>query len=191
MKSVPSSNRLCEVPAPRVTVKPTGDGYAVEPESEDLSLLAKFEAAFLDAFGTTERVIAEALYQQILGVLHADSTKPLDATIANFVLALLYRIGPKDELEAMLTCQMITAHVAVMDTARRALHVEQTSGGRQVYLSLSRKMAGLFAVQMDTLNRHRGKCATQKIVVERVYVAPGAQAIVGAVAGPSTRGSGG
>jgi hypothetical protein len=82
----------------------------------------------------------------------------------------------------MLATEMIVAHFAVMDTARRALHAEQTAGGRQAYLSLSRKMAALFTAQMDALNRHRGKCATQKIVVERVYVAPGAQAIVGAVA---------
>jgi hypothetical protein len=48
----------------------------------------------------------------------------------------------------------------------------------------------LFTAQMDALNRHRGKGTTQKIVIERVLVAPGAQAIVGAVANGG-RGGGG
>jgi hypothetical protein len=81
----------------------------------------------------------------------------------------------------MLATEMIVGHFAAMDTARRALHAEQTAGGRATYLSLSRKLMALFAAQMDALNRHRGKGTTQKIVIERVLVAPGAEAIVGAV----------
>ena len=77
---------------------------------------------------------------------------------------------------------MIVAHVAAMDASRRALHVEQSAGGRAAYLSLARKLMTLFTTQMDALNRHRGKGTTQKIVIERVFVAPGAQAVVGAVA---------
>ncbi len=81
----------------------------------------------------------------------------------------------------MLACQMIVAHISAMDTSRRALHAEQTAGGRAAYLSLARKLMALYAAQMDALNRHRGKGTTQKIVIERVFVAPGAQAVVGAV----------
>jgi hypothetical protein len=121
------------------------------------------------------------LFGQLVNCLHPDPGKPIDEVTANLALALMHEIGPKDVVEAMLACQMIVAHVGVMATARRALHVEQTPGGRQAYLSLSRKMAGLFTAQMDALNRHRGKCATQKIVVERVVVAAGGQAIVGGV----------
>jgi hypothetical protein len=40
----------------------------------------------------------------------------------------------------------------------------------------------LFTAQMDALNRHRGKGTTQKIVIERVVVAPGGRAVVGAIA---------
>jgi hypothetical protein len=82
----------------------------------------------------------------------------------------------------MLACQMITSHTAAMDVSRRALHVEQTTAGRAAYLGLARKLMTLFTAQMDALNRHRGKRTTQKIVIERVFLAPGAQAIVGAVA---------
>ena len=157
-------------------------GPTIEPILDEAANLEDFHAAFLGAFGTTEQVVAEALFEQLLNALHADPTKALDAATANLVLGLLHRIGPGDELEAMLACQMIVAHVAAMDASRRALHVEQTAGGRAAYLSLTRKLMTLFTAQMDALNRHRGKTTTQKIVIERVLVAPGAQAVVGAIA---------
>lgn len=50
-------------------------------------------------------------------------------------------------------------------------------GGRQAYLGLVRKLMTLFSAQMDALNRHRGKATVQKVIVERVQVAPGAQAV--------------
>jgi hypothetical protein len=103
----------------------------------------------------------------------------------------MHEISPKDVVEAMVGCQMILAHVAAMDASRRALHVEQTAGGRAAYLSLARKLMTLFTAQMDALNRHRGKVTVQKIVIERVHVAPGGQAIVGAIAGPVTTEAGG
>jgi len=153
----------------------------VEPVLDETLDLDEFRIRFVGAFGTTEQIIAEALFQQVVNALHPDPKKLLDAA-TNLVLALLHRIGPRDELEAMLACQMIIAHVAAMDASRRALHVEQTAGGRAAYLGLMRKLMTLFTAQMDALNRHRGKGTTQKIVIERVLVAPGAQAIVGAVA---------
>jgi hypothetical protein len=77
----------------------------------------------------------------------------------------------------MLTCQMLIAHTAAMDASGKARHVEQTPGGRQAYLGLARKLMTLFSAQMDALNRHRGKATVQKVIVERVQVAPGGQAV--------------
>ena len=161
----------------------------MEPVLDETLDLDEFRIRFVGAFGTTEQIIAEALFQQVVNALHPDPKKLLDAA-TNLVLALLHRIGPRDELEAMLASQMIVAHVAAIDASRRALHVEQTAGGRAAYLGLVRKLMTLFTAQMDALNRHRGKATIQKIVIERVLVAPGAQAIVGAVANGG-RGDGG
>jgi hypothetical protein len=94
----------------------------------------------------------------------------------------MHEIRPRDALEAMLSAQLVITHIAAMDTSRRALHVEQTAGGRAAYLGLMRKLMAVFTAQLDALNRHRGKGTTQKIVVERVVVEPGGQAIVGSVA---------
>jgi hypothetical protein len=169
------------VPAPRVRLKKTARGPAIDPVLDETEDPENFRIRFLAAFGTTEQSIAESLFQEILNVLHIDPTKPFDAAAANLVLALLHRIGPREELEAMLACQMIVAHLAVMDASRRALHIEQTPGGRQAYLGLARKLMTLFTAQMDALNRHRGKATVQRVVVEKVLVAPGGQAVVGAV----------
>jgi hypothetical protein len=148
-----------------------------------------WRARFLTAFGTVDEGIAEALLQQLANALCPG--KPIDIPSVNLALALLHRIGPRDEIEAMLACQMIVAHVAAMDASRRALNVEQTPGGRQAYLGLARKLMMLYTAQMDALNRHRGKATVQKIVIEKVHVAPGGQAIVGAIAGPVTTEAGG
>jgi hypothetical protein len=168
--------------APRLRICRTEGGQLTEMILDKAADLDALRAAFSAAFGTTELVIAETLFEQILNVLHTDPEKPLDDATANLVLALLHRIHPRDELEAMLACQMIAAHIATMDATRRALHVEQSAAGRAAYLSLARKLMGVFTLQIDALNRHRGKGTTQKIIIERVLVAPGAQAVVGAVA---------
>ena len=152
----------------------------MEPDPDEGADQEAFRAQFLAAFGTTELAVAEALYQQLLNSLCPG--KMLDTGTANVALALMHSIAPRDEIETMVAMQMIITHTATMDASRRALHVEQTAVGRAAYLGLSRKLMTLFTAQMDALNRHRGKGTTQTIVIERVYVAPGAQAVVGAVA---------
>ena len=177
-------------PAPRVvamTGPSAGGPVELLPAPNDSP--EAWRSRFLAAFGTTELAVAEALFQQLLNALCPGQA--LDAATANLALALLHRIAPNDELEAMLACQMIVAHVAVMDATRRALHLEQTAGGRQAYLSLARKLMTLFTAQMDALNRNRGTATVQKVVVEHVHVARGGKAIVGAITGPATRGVGG
>jgi hypothetical protein len=175
------------LPAPRVRVRQTKGGQALEAILDGPADLNDFRAAFLAAFGTIDEGVAQALFNQLVNALHADPGKAVDSANANLALALMHEIAPGDVVEAMLATQMLVAHVAAMEASRRALHVEQTPGGRQAYLGLARKLMTLFTAQMDALNRHRGKATVQKVVVERVYVAPGAQAVVGAV---SSRGRG-
>jgi hypothetical protein len=171
---------ITSTPAPRVDFKRNEEGAAIEPAA-DLADQNCFRAQFLAAFGTTELSIAEALLQQVLCIVQPALGNALDASTANLLLALMHRISPKDELEAMLACQMIVAHVSAMDASRRALHLEQNTAGRQAYLSLARKLMTLFAAQMDALNRHRGKATIQRVIVERVIVGPGGHAVVGSV----------
>jgi hypothetical protein len=119
-------------PAPRVTVVQTGAGQAIAPIIDEVADLDRFRSSFLDAFGTVDEIVAESLFQQLVNGLHSGlPNQPIDCATANLALALMHSLGPKDVIEGMLACQMIVAHVAVMDAARRALHLEQTPGGRQ------------------------------------------------------------
>jgi hypothetical protein len=138
-----------KMPAPRVKVRTTEKGQAIEAAFEQDG--TDFRAAFLGAFGTTEEIAAGALYEQLLNALAAASGRSVDPETANLAIALVGEIGPKDTIEAMLASQMVVAHVAAMDAARRALHAEQTPAGRQAYLSLARKLMTLFTAQMDAL----------------------------------------
>jgi hypothetical protein len=95
-------------------------------------------------------------------------------------IAGLAGIAPKDELEGMLAGQMLAAHNAAMECYRRAMIGEQTFEGRRENLNQANKLSRTYAVLLEALNAYRGK-GTQKIVVERVNVHPGGQAIVGTV----------
>jgi hypothetical protein len=182
MPSPEGDQQRSDSPPTRVLVKQVGGRTTVEPILDGPAELADFQKTFYAAFGTIDGLVAEALFGQLLNGLHAEPGKPLDNVTVNLAIALMHEIGPRDVVEAMLACQMIVAHVSAMDASRRALHAEQRQVGRHIYLGLTRKLMTLFTAQMDILNRHRGKATVQRVVVEKVLIAPGAQAVVGAVA---------
>ena len=177
--SYPEPRQIPLTPAPRGKIRPGGSPETFEPD--DAVSPTAWRDLFLKVFGTAESTIADALFSQLVNILHTDPTKPMSASTANLALALLHRLAPANELEAMLCLQLVVAHVASMDASRRALHVDQTAAGRQAYLSLTRKLMTLFTAQTQALSRLRGNPIVQKVVIERVNVATGAQAVVGAV----------
>ena len=65
--------------------------------------------------------------------------------------------------------------------SRRAMHPDQTPAGRQSYLGLALKAMRTFAQLVETLNHGRAKGPVQRVVVERVTVRDGGQAVVGSV----------
>jgi hypothetical protein len=70
-----------------------------------------------------------------------------------------------------------------MDCYRLALNSDVTSSLRREHLNLAGKLSRTFAMLLDALNHHRGKCA-QKITVEHVHVHSGGQTVVGMVETP-------
>ena len=89
-------------------------------------------------------------------------------------------LQPTDGAEGMLAAQMVGTHFAALECLRRASHREQTFAGRDMALKHAQKLMTLYAKQLETLNKHRGK-GQQKVTVEHVNVAAGGQAIVGNV----------
>ena len=93
-------------------------------------------------------------------------------------IATLASLSPENEIEGMLAAQMIACHFAAMECYRRAMIPEQSFEGRQAALNYANKLSRTYAIQLDALNKNRGK-GQQKVTVEHVHVHQGGQAIVG------------
>ena len=61
---------------------------------------------------------------------------------------------------------------------------DQSLEGRRENLSQANKLVRSYTMQMEALNRHRGK-GQQKVTVKHVHVNEGGQAIVGTVPIPA------
>jgi hypothetical protein len=165
-------------PAPRIKLNGhPPQAQTIAPDHPDPLV---WRALFKAALGTTEDAFAEHLLGQLLVALQrGKEALPAAATI-NGALAALHGIQPRDETEAMLAVQMVATHAAALDLLGRALRGEyratlQDSG------NLAVKLLRTFTMQMEALNRHRGKASKQTVTVEHVHVHAGGQAVVGAV----------
>ncbi len=105
--------------------------------------------------------------------------KKMDEDAANFALAFIDSMQPRDAAEALLLTQMASIHMSMMMLARRLNHVETIPQQDAAERALN-KLTRSYAVQMDTLKRYRSK-GQQVVRVERVTVENGAQAVVGNV----------
>lgn len=102
-----------------------------------------------------------------------------DAKIVK-AIDLFDSINPADGIESMLAVQMVGTHHAVVECLRRSKLQGQTTEGRNFALIQAQRLMALYGQQVAALDKHRGK-GQQKIIVERVEVAAGGQAIVGDV----------
>ncbi|MBV8591560.1 MAG: hypothetical protein JO212_16140, partial [Acetobacteraceae bacterium] len=99
-------------------------------------------------------------------------------------LTAMAAFKPADEIEAMIASQAIAMHHASMECSRRAMHPDQPFEAAQGFRKAAANASRTFTELLSALDRKRGKAVQQRVVVERVVVNPGGQAIVGAVAGP-------
>jgi hypothetical protein len=99
-------------------------------------------------------------------------------------------INPQDELEGMLSIQMVGVHNVVMECLGRAMFEGQTFEAKEANICQATKLLRTFTAQMEALQKYRGKSSQQKVTVEHVHVYEGGQAIVGAV-NPQGKGGGG
>ena len=113
-----------------------------------------------------------------LWVEHSDSEQRVRQF--NAAITAMKGMKPSDELEGMLSAQLIAIHNATMECCRRAMLGNQTFEGRRENLNQANKLSRTYAALTEALDRHRGK-GQQRITVEHVNVHAGGQAIVGAV----------
>lgn len=133
--------------------------------------------------GTSDSDFLERLTSSVAATMPGQGS---DLTAVNAGLAALAGIEPRDELEGMLAAQIVAIHSMSMEMARRALLPEQTAEGVSANVNRAAKLMGVFTRQVEALTRYRTG-GQQRVVVERVTVSDGGQAMFGNV----NRGGGG
>lgn len=132
--------------------------------------------------GSKDSSFAARLLNQVLdsNSTQKGSSTEWDALLANSAFEMLRGIKPSDAIEGMLAAQMVATHNAALECFDRAMRPNQPIPAREYNLKNAAKLSALFARQIETLDKHRGK-GQQKVTVEHVHVASGGQAIVGTV----------
>jgi hypothetical protein len=125
---------------------------------------------------------ALVLFRQVANTVWSTATLSQEQRTKDIqaVAAALKALAPSDELEGTLAAQMVATHNSAMECLRRAMIEGQTFEGREQNLKHAAKLLGVYARQVEALDKHRGK-GQQKITVEHVTVKAGGQAIVGNV----------
>lgn len=160
-------------------------GMALEivPEHYDM---ATWQRVLQDTLGVEDPALADLLLSQLANQFESgkagdDDAKGRDVSaVLNGALAAVAGIAPSSTTEAMLAVQMVACHSMAMEMNRRARHADAPHIVSN-YAHLAGKFMRLYIDQMGRLSRGRGG-AQQTVRVERVTIASGGQAIVGAVA---------
>ncbi|RWN99526.1 hypothetical protein [Mesorhizobium sp.] len=98
----------------------------------------------------------------------------------NYALSMVCGLRPKDQIEATLGVQMAAIHLATMNTAL-CMGEAKTWELRESQERALNRLARTYVAQVEALKRYRSK-GEQRVIVERVNVEKGGQAIVGNVA---------
>lgn len=130
----------------------------------------------LKTFGSGDSEFSLTLSNQLTNAIGV--ARPSEAEVGA-AHAFVHGMKVTDSMEALLVTQMASVHAVAMECMRRA---SQSDDSEHVDRKLNQasKLMRTFTMQVDALNKHRGK-GQQKVTVEHVHVHEGGQAIVGAV----------
>jgi len=127
-----------------------------------------------------DKLFGKMIYNQLKKACRDyDLSKEGSGNTLMTMFAELSGIEPKDQIEGMLATQMIATHHATMDCFRIVAQNGQLDIINQM-LCYANKLSRTFTMQMEALNRYRGK-GGQKMTVEHVHINSGGQAIIGNV----------
>jgi hypothetical protein len=137
-----------------------------------------WQKSLLEATGTADSDLAEDIVSDLHLACMSGAAGSISPT--NSALAAMAGLQPKNELEGMLCAQMVATHSLAMKTLAGA-NKGQYPVNMEISVNQSTKLMRTFLMQVDALQKLRGKTTQQKFIVEHVNVAAGGQAIVGAV----------
>lgn len=133
----------------------------------------------LQAFGTLDSEVITTQLNYLINVVRLNDGDDR----ANAIVGMMYALAPRNEMEGMLAAQIVATNHVAMRMLSQSLDNQSLEAANH-YTNRAHKAQSLMLRQLELLNTMRnGGQTTQKVVVERVMVANGGQAIVGAVAG--------
>jgi len=138
-----------------------------------------WRAQFMAAFGTSSEKVVAVEAERVAKALRQKDGK-IDPAELDAVIAILSGQQPKNELEAMVICQMAVTHALTMRSFGNLNRSNETQQQDSNALTVAR-LTKAFASQLDALGKLR-RGGEQRLVVEHVHIHAGGQAIVGAVA---------
>lgn len=136
-----------------------------------------------NALGSLSQHFRESLIGQIVVASSPfqSNNKDISVTIdVDAAIDIMNSFEPRDEIEAMLIAQLISAHNSAMYCLAKLpdLSFEQ----RNDYFNYSNKFMRTYATLLESLHKHRNRGQSeQKITVQYVQVNDGGQAIVGTI----------
>jgi hypothetical protein len=172
----------------KVINKKVGDRVIETHVGVDQSDVRAAHDEWTRALGVRDTIILEGVLNELLPLSSRHSGEPPDEAKLNYMLAQIKGIGPRDQIESMLTVQMAATHSAMMAAANTLNHVKlipQIDSAERRF----NKLARTFTTQVEALKRYRSK-GEQKVTVEHVHVHDGGQAIVGNVSHPGVGAAG-
>ena len=172
----------------RVGVVPDGDRVVLRFRDDDDGGLgyatpsADIAEAAFRSLGIPD---AEELSTRLLSTLaEAMGTVGRNAEVGarelNDALALIESIAPRDAVECLLAIQMVATHSAAMRHLMLAQKDTQTLHVIDAHTNRAQKLLRVYTAQVDALKRYRST-GKQTVIVKRVDVNEGGQAIVGNV----------
>ena len=159
---------------PRATVKQEGAGVTIGLEHEDEAV---GHTVLMDALGISGLGFFNGYLNQVVSV--ATTGKIANAFEIDAMLSAIAGVRPRDDMEAMLAAQMVATHNLAMTFVRRLNHVENIKQQDSAVNGLT-KLTRTYAAQMAALKHYRTG-GEQRVIVQRVDVREGGQAVVGVV----------
>jgi hypothetical protein len=112
------------------------------------------------ATGTAAVEIADVRLGEVLNTLWGwGSEDPAKIARIMSVIDTMDELAPRDAYKRMLVHQMMAVHNAAMECFRRAMIPGQTLEGRDSNLKHGQKLSAMYAMHLETLNKHRGKAS--------------------------------
>ena len=139
-------------------------------------------ARLLRATGAPDLATATHFVGQLVDLERPRTDEPEAERVARraaLAQSMLEGIGPTGVVEGMMAVQLAALHDLTMSTMRRAARASHEDT-RERLLRQAARLSSAFAGHVDTLKRWRAT-GTQRVIVERVDVHAGGQAVVGAV----------